>query len=376
MPFEDLGTPSLLLNRDICEENCRVMQERAQGAGVRLRPHMKTAKSIEVYKMATRGGFEGITVSTLAEADFFANAGVKDILYAVGIVPGKLAAAQKIQDKGVKLSLITDNVAVITALDAEAERLGTTFPVAVEIDCGGGRGGVLPESADLLDLARALKSSRRLSFEGVLTHAGHSYAYSSAGEIAEVAEQERLGVVSAAVRLRKAGFACPLVSAGSTPTAVFARSFEGLSEIRPGVYMFGDVDQLCIGTCKADEIAATVLTSVIGHNRSSQRLLVDAGGLALSKDISASIFTSQSGYGLVCKLDGTIIDDFFVEGVHQEHGLIASLSGDLCFESYPVGSRLRILPIHSCMTVAAYEHYEVHDSPGSLIARWSRVNGW
>ncbi|WP_020594351.1 alanine racemase [Kiloniella laminariae] len=376
MPFEDLGTPSLLLNRDVFENNCRVMQERAQGAEVRLRPHMKTAKSVEAYKLATRGGFEGITVSTLAEADFFADAGVRDILYAVGIVPGKLTTAQKIQDKGVKLGLITDNAAVIPALDDEAERLGTTFSVAVEIDSGGGRGGVLSESADLLDLAAALKNSRRLSFEGVLTHAGHSYGFSTAEEIAEIAEQERLAVVRAAERLRKAGFSCPLVSAGSTPTAVFARSFEGLSEIRPGVYMFGDVDQLFIGTCKADEIAATVLTSVIGHNRSSRRLLVDAGGLALSKDISASIFSSQSGYGLVCKLDGTIIDEIFVESVHQEHGLIAAVSGNLPFEDYPVGSRLRILPIHVCMTVAAYEHYEVHDAQGSLVARWNRVNRW
>jgi len=376
MPFENLGTPSLLLDKDVLEHNCKIMQERVQEAGIKLRPHMKTAKAIEAYHLATEGGFDGITVSTLTEADFFANGGVTDILYAVGIVPSKLSEAQRIQDKGVKLSLITDNLDVILALDDEALRLETTFPILIEIDSGGRRGGVLPDSKDLIAIGKALKNSKRLSLEGVLTHAGHSYHYTTPEEITEIAEQERLAVVEAAKRLRDAGYSCPIVSAGSTPTAVFAKSYEGLTEIRPGVYMFGDVDQMFIGACRSNEIAASVLASVIGHNKAANRILIDAGGLALSKDMSASEFSSHTGYGLVCDLTGKVLEELYVESVHQEHGLLASVSGDLPYAALPVGSRVRILPIHVCMTVAAYEQYEVHSSDGELLAKWDRVNRW
>ncbi|MEH6630359.1 MAG: alanine racemase [Halopseudomonas aestusnigri] len=376
MLFENLGTPSLLLDKDILEHNCKIMQERVQEAGIRLRPHMKTAKSIEAYHLATEGGFDGITVSTLSEADYFANGGVTDILYAVGIVPSKLAEAQRIQDKGINLSLITDSLSIISALDDEALRLETTFPILIEIDSGGQRGGVLPSSDDLLAIGRAVKASKRLSLEGVMTHAGHSYHSTTPEEISEIAEQERLAVVNAADRLRSEGLPCPIVSAGSTPTAVFAKSFDGLTDIRPGVYMFGDVDQMFIGVCRSNEIAASVLASVIGHNKDANRILIDAGGLALSKDISASEFSSHTGYGLVCDLSGKVLEELYVESVHQEHGLIASVSGSLPYEDLPVGSRVRILPIHACMTVAAYEQYEVHSSDGELLAKWDRVNRW
>ncbi|WP_299381210.1 alanine racemase [uncultured Kiloniella sp.] len=376
MPFDTLTTPALLLDKDVFEENCRVMQERAQEAGVKLRPHMKTAKALEAYHCATKDGFAGITVSTLAEADFFANGGVTDILYAVGIVPSKLSQAQRVQDKGVKLTLITDNPDAISLLGHEAKRLGTTFPVLIEVDSGGRRGGVLAGSQELLSLAEAITRSQCLSLEGVMTHAGHSYHVSTPEEIAEIAEQEREAVVSASARLLKAGFSCSVVSAGSTPTAVFAKSYEGLTEIRPGVYMFGDVDQMFIGACKQNEIAATVLASVIGHNKTAKRLLIDAGGLALSKDVSASEFSSHTGYGLVCGVDGEVIEELYVESVHQEHGLIASISGDLPYEKFPVGSRLRILPIHTCMTCAGFSHYEVHNAEGELLGKWERVNRW
>ncbi|WP_421780337.1 alanine racemase [Kiloniella litopenaei] len=376
MPFNTLNTPALLLDKDVFEENCRVMQERVQEAEIKLRPHMKTAKALEAYHCATKDGFDGITVSTLAEADFFASGGVTDILYAVGIVPSKLSQAQRVQDKGVKLTLITDNPDAISVLDAEANRLGTTFPIMIEIDSGGRRGGVLTDSQDLLNLAKAIAASRCLSLEGVMTHAGHSYHFSTPEEIADIAEQERLSVVQAAERLLKSGFPCPVVSAGSTPTAVFAKSYEGLTEIRPGVYMFGDVDQMFIGACKQNEIAATVLASVIGHNKTAKRLLIDAGGLALSKDISASEFSSHTGYGLVCELNGEVIEELYVESVHQEHGLIASVSGDLPYDKFPVGSRLRILPIHTCMTCAGFSHYDVHSAEGELLGKWERVNRW
>ena len=376
--FEDLATPALLLNKNLLEKNCTEMQKRISLFGLSLRPHMKTAKSIDVYKIATQSGFSGITVSTLAEADYFSGHGVMDILYAVGIVPSKINQIAEIQAKGCDLKLITDNISIISKLNKAALEQNVQLKLLIEIDSGGARGGVLADSNDLIELAKAIQHACNVEFAGLMTHAGHSYHCHSIDEIKVVAEDERIAVVTAAKRLKlELGLESLIISTGSTPTAKYAESFEGLTEARPGVYMFGDVDQCFIGSCTNDDIAVSVLTTVIGHNRQADRILIDAGGLALSKDISASEFSEVSGYGWICDDSGNLIDNLYVESVHQEHGLIAnSKNANLDYEAYPVGSKLRILPIHACMTVAAYEYYQVHDDQNNLIDKWSRVNRW
>lgn len=286
-PLAALETPALLLDRDILQRNCARMSERMGAAGVALRPHLKTAKSRAVAQLATQGHFGGITVSTLAEARYFLEGGYRDILYAVGMVPAKAAQAAALQREGATLTLILDDAEAARALGEAAQALDARFAVMVEVDTGGGRAGVDPGSPQLLEVARAVHEHPALALTGVLTHAGHSYHCRGAAEIAAVAEAERAGVVRAAERLRAEGLPCPVVSAGSTPTAVHAASFEGLTEMRPGVYVFNDLDQLGIGSCGAEDLALSVLASVIGHNRRTGRILLDAGALALSKDIKA-----------------------------------------------------------------------------------------
>ena len=187
-----------------------------------------------------------------------------------------------------------------------------------------------------------------------------------------------MAVVTAATRLKnELDMHCEIISTGSTPTANHAKSFKGLTETRPGVYMFGDIDQCFIGSCEPEDIAVSVLATVIGHNRQADRILIDASGLALSKDTSASEFSKQTGYGWIADISGKLIDNLYIEAVHQEHGMIANAgNGNLNFDTYPVGSKLRALPIHACMTVAAYEHYFVHDRQNNVIDKWSRVNRW
>ena len=375
----DLGTPALILDQAVLERNCAAMAERAKRHGVRLRPHLKTAKSAEVAAIATRNQFGGITVSTVAEAAYFAAHQFRDLTYAVGIAPDKIPALAAIQHAhGAVINLIVDSVSSATAAAASAAKEQSVFRVLIEIDTGGRRAGVDPDGPELLTVAQAVAGSKSLKLSGVLTHAGHSYHARGSDEIRRIAELERSGVVRAAQRITAAGLPCETVSVGSTPTAVYVERLDGVNEIRPGVYTFFDLQQNGLGVCNEDDIAVSVLTTVIGHNRRSGRLLIDAGALALSKDLGASEFTRNVGYGLVRPARGAVLPPvrLFVAEVHQEHGLIAAAEGELPWDSLPIGAKVRILPNHACLTVAPFDRYHIDQGDGLAGVEWSKVSGW
>lgn len=372
MPLDDLKTPCLILDRAILRRNCAAMAGRMTAHGVRLRPHMKTAKSADVAALATAGHFGGITVSTLAEAAYFAERGYRDLTYAVGMAAAKVEEAAEVARGGCRLSLLTDDLGAARDVAERAATLGVRFPMLIEVDTGGLRGGVAPDSEDLLAIGRLVDASDALDLEGVLCHAGHSYHCNGVDEIRQVAEEERAGAVRAAARLRDAGLPCPVVSIGSTPTAVHAAHLDGVTEMRPGVYMFGDLDQVSIGSCAMSDIALSVLATVIGHNTRAERILTDAGGLAMSKDRGSDGPDAARGYGQVMGHDG-----LYVDSVHQEHGLIAMAGGGPPpYDALPIGSRVRILPNHACMTAAAHDRYHVIESEPEVVEVWDRVNGW
>ena len=232
--------------------------------------------------------------------------------YAVGILPQKLARVAELQDRGARLTVVTDSLEWAEVLTAEAGRLrdegAAPIPILIEVDCASGRAGLPPEAPELVELGRRLEASPGFALQGILTHAGHSYDCRSVEAVAEVAEVERAAAVTAAEALRAAGLSAPVVSVGSTPTALHARHLEGVTEMRPGVYMLGDLTQVALGSCRAEEIAAAVLTRVIGHNRQAGHLLIDAGGLALSKDLGADSLLPDVGYGRICDRDFKRLD--------------------------------------------------------------------
>ena len=379
MGIVDLETPALVLDLAVLERNCAAMAERAKHHGVRLRPHLKTAKSAEVAAIATRDQFGGITVSTVAEAAYFAAHQFRDLTYGVGIAPDKIPALAAIQRAhGAVINLIVDSVSSATAAAAGAAKEQSIFRVLVEIDSGGLRGGVDPDSPELLTVAQAVAGSKSLKLSGVLTHAGHSYHAHGSDEIRRIAEQERSGVVRAAERIIAAGLPCETVSVGSTPTAVYVERLDGVTEIRPGVYTFFDLQQNGLGVCNEDDIAVSVLATVIGHNRRSNRILIDAGALALSKDLGASEFTGNVGYGLIRPARGAVLPPvrLFVAEVHQEHGLIAAAEGELPWDSLPTGTKVRVLPNHACLTVAPFDRYHIDQGDGLAGVEWTKVSGW
>jgi D-serine deaminase-like pyridoxal phosphate-dependent protein len=380
MKLQDLTTPSLVLDLERVERNCKEMSERAARLGVALRPHLKTAKSADVARLAVQGQPGGITVSTLAEIDYFGQHGFRDNCYAVGATAHKLAALAGLRRRhGLQLTLLADNPTTVAELDRQAHAMNEVFALLIEIDCGGGRGGVPADGPELLELAQAVMTAPALRLAGVLTHAGQSYHARGPEAMAAVAETERAAAVLAATRLRALGVAVPVVSVGATPTAVHAHNLAGVTEIRPGVYTLFDLDQLVLGVCGLEDIAASVLATVIGHNPRSERVLIDAGALALSKDLSAGVFGADFGYGLVCPADGGApLPGLRVVDLHQEHGFIAG--GGRCAELFallPMGARVRILPNHACMTVAPYDRFHlVRGRDTSVQGIWHKASGW
>ena len=213
-----------------------------------------------------------------------------------------------------------------------------------------------------------------------MTHAGHSYRCRTIEEVAKIAEDERSGVVTAAERLRAEGLPCETISVGSTPTGLHARDLTGVTEVRAGVYMFGDMFQAQICSCGVNDLAVSVMAEVTGHRAEYNRLLVDAGALALSKDRSTELVPNDVWFGLVSDLNGTPYSpQLIVSRVHQEHGQVDGEFG-APLDDLPIGTRVRVFPNHVCMTAAMYDRYYVVDSEAGsgdeVVAVWPRINGW
>ncbi len=370
--FDSIDTPALLLDAAKLERNCRRMRERVHSQGAMLRPHVKTAKSVEVTQMALDAPAGPITVSTLREAEYFFDHGFRDILYAVGIVPGKVPRIAELTRRGARVSAIVDSVEGARAVLAAAAKSDVRIPTLIEIDSDGHRAGVPPGDPRLVAVAETLGDS----LQGVMTHAGDSYNCSSPEAIRAVAERERASVADSAAALRRHGHACPVVSVGSTPTATFAESFAGVTEVRTGVYVFHDLVMAGLGVCRVEDIAISVLASVIGHQRQKNWILTDAGWMAMSRDRGTASQKVDQGYGLVCDEAGRPVDDLIVADANQEHGIVARRDGGAIDPArYPIGSRLRILPNHACATAAQHAEYQVlrNGTPGET---WERFGGW
>ncbi|QJR16220.1 alanine racemase [Usitatibacter palustris] len=369
----DLDTPALILDAQKVKANCDHLRTRLQSMGVSLRPHVKTAKSLEVVRMAHGGGTGPITVSTLKEAEFFFSHGFKDILYAVGIAPNKFARAAALKRAGCTLSVVLDGVQAAKAFKEFCSAESLAIPALIEIDTDDHRAGVKPDAPELTDIGAILGSQ----LGGVMTHCGNSYISKSTDEIRGWAKTEREGIVHSSGRLRAAGHAAPVASVGSTPTAMFGETFAGLTEVRAGVYVFHDLVMAGLGVCRTDEIAMSVLASVIGHQAQKGWIITDAGWMALSRDRGTAKQAVDQGYGLVCDVDGRALGDLVVIDANQEHGVIARRGGlPAKLEDFPVGKMVRVLPNHACATGAQHGAYQVVNGSTAVAATWERFNGW
>jgi D-serine deaminase-like pyridoxal phosphate-dependent protein len=353
--IHDLPTPALLVDLDALERNIERMQARCDTLGVALRPHVKTHKCIEIGRMQRERGARGITVSTLEEARAFADAGFEDITWAFPVIPGRIGEARSIAERST-LRLVVDSRAAIEAL----ERDGFPFHVWLEVDSGDHRSGVDPASDAAPDLARRIADSGTLLFDGILTHAGHTYRAPDEAARRVVAGEERDVMVALASRLRDAGIEVPGVSVGSTPGMTAVDHLGGVTEARPGNYAYFDATQAALGACDIRDCALTVWASVVSSGR--DHAVVDAGALALSKDPGPAAEVPSMGQLFAEYETGRLRDERLVS-LSQEHGVVG---GPL-----EVGTRVRILPNHSCLTNACFDR--VHAVRGEAVVDVWRV---
>ncbi|TCO78376.1 alanine racemase [Chromatocurvus halotolerans] len=377
--LSDLTTPCLLLDLQRMRKNIDRLASHMASLSGTLRPHVKTNKCIQVtQEIIAAGQVNGITVSTLQEAEYFFAHGCSDILYAVGIVPAKLPAVADLTRRGCHLKIVLDSVEIAEAVVADAEKRQVTHRVMIELDSDGHRSGVRFDDDRLLDIARIIADSPDCELVGVMTHAGESYHCRDAQSLLALARQERDTSIAAAERIRAAGIACPVVSIGSTPTALAIDHLNGVTEVRAGVYVFFDLVMAGIGVCDTSEIALSVLVSVSGHQKERNLTITDGGWMALSRDRGTRGQAVDYGYGAVLDSESRPVEDLVVSGASQEHGMIsrrASVS-PLPYEQLPLGGLLRILPNHACATAAQFDEFVVVDDNNRVIDRWSRTRGW
>src|SRR5436309_5304034 len=315
-----LSTPAFLVDRSIVERNCNRMRQKAVESGVVFRPHAKTHKTVEIARMQHGGAIGPITVSTLAEGEFFADGGFRDITYAVPIAPEKLPRAAELARRIERLNILIDSEAALRAVEEFNAANGVVFDVFLKVDCGYHRAGVDPNDPDSVRLAMALAQSSAVRFQGLLTHAGHSYNARDVEEIRMIAAEEieslsRFRALIGMDELRR--------SIGSTPTTAVADTFADTDEIRPGNYVFFDAFQSTLGSCTRAEVAVSVLATVVGSYPERHQAIIDAGALALSKDTSPEHLDPNFGYGLVCDLDLRPLSARLI-ALSQEHGKLTT----------------------------------------------------
>lgn len=373
MNLQTLKTPSLVLDHERLKRNAERMSQRVRHLGASLRPHVKTHKCIEVARLQTIGHNAQLTVSTLAEARAFIAQGFGDITYAVPVEPGKFVEAVELLKSCERFSLLTDDLETAALLNESARRAGVTVDLFLKVDCGYHRCGVEPQSAAAFEIPRFIVEASNLRFAGILTHAGHSYHARSKDELLSIARHERDLMTEYAETLRTAGLPVPVVSIGSTPTVTHVDHLEGIDEARPGNYIFFDAFQATLGSCTFADCALTVLAAIIHLDRTRRKIVIDAGSIALSKDRGAIEFDPTCGYGRVLDLEGNDLG-LRVEALSQEHGeILAEDSGMI--DKLKIGTRLRVLANHSCLTAAQHSHYNVLQGE-SIVDRWEIQRGW
>ena len=369
MVLEEIPTPAFLVDLKRFRSNCDRMRRKAADSGVSFRPHVKTHKTLEGARIQFGGKAGPITVSTLAEAEFYAAAGFNDITYAVPIDGAKLERAAALASRVRSLNLLFDHVQALEAIEEFARARGFIPQLFLKVDSGAHRAGIDPTRPDGLELAYRAHESKFVRLVGLLTHAGHSYVQTEMGEIRQVAIEEA-AVLS---RMRQdLGLFDLARSIGSTPTASVVDRFPDAEEVRPGNYVFYDAHQAAIGSCSIEDCAATVLVTVIGIYPEHSKIIVDGGALAFSRD-PGPVHIVDCGYGIVCSPDLKPLPARFFS-MSQEHGQI-HLAGKVAPGAIRIGSRLRVIPNHSCLTAAMFDRYYVVER-NSVVDEWKPVRGW
>ncbi|CAL8346753.1 unnamed protein product [Merluccius merluccius] len=366
-PITELCTPAMVVDVDTVRRNAQRMIDRCQELGVQLRPHMKTHKTLECGDIMTGGTRRCVVVSTLAEASFYADHGFDDILYAYPLPFDKLECLAALSERLSLFQVLVDHPEALKLLSQRPLSAGRPWHVWLKLDCGNGRAGILHSEPEALLLAQAIAKTEGVELTGVYAHCGNTYHCKGVDQIQAVAQETTTLTLQFMEKLRAVGINCKS-SIGSTPSCSHPIKDMGqLSEVHPGNYVFYDVQQSLIGSCRMEDVAVRVLTRVIGHCTHRNQLLVDCGWAALSQDGGGKL---PSGYAVI---EGH--PDLKLLSMTQEHGRVEPITGELDYSKHPLGSLLTLVPHHSCATAMMHSVYHIH-SGGRLVGKWFPTRGW
>ncbi len=357
MPLTDLPTPQVLVDRTRLRGNIDRMQAAADARGVRLRPHAKTHKSPTVAAWQIERGAIGICCAKVGEAEVFAEAGVEDIRLPYPVSPFNANRVLALQRRA-RISIIVDHPTVAAAWSRAMEDAGSTLEILVKVDVGFHRCGIDPDGSPALEFIEWIATLPGLRLLGLLSHAGQSYLAESDDELVAIAQSERECLCGLADRAIRRGVALPEISVGSTPTARFSLDQPGITEVRPGNYVYCDRTQVGLGSSTLDECALTVMATVVSKP-SAERLVLDSGSKTLSSDRARGVGQTD-GYGLVFPDLQTNAPDesLVVERLSEEHAVVRVDGGPTALEP---GDRVRLLPNHACVVSNLVNHIQLVD---------------
>ena len=356
--FDDITTPTLLLDETVCRNNIRRMAEKARQCGIRLRPHMKTPQSVEVGRWLRDYGIDAITVSSFRMAEYFAADGWENITVAFPINIREMEAIKRLS-LHIRLNVTLENLEGARALQ---ELLDGSVRVWVKLNIGNNRTGLLPGDTARLDpLMDYLAQAEKLNFCGFIGHSGQSYADRGAAAIAET-HQSSLQAMQSVRERYQSRFQQLEISVGDTPTASLMDEFPGVDELRPGNFLFYDLMQWQIGACSVHDIAVAMACPVVAKHPDRSEVVLYGGAIHFSKDY-LTFPDAPPFYGLAAKRGENgwerLHPKAYLRKLSQEHGILR-LSEEL-IDDIEIGSLMMILPIHSCLTANLMKGYRLMD---------------
>jgi D-serine deaminase-like pyridoxal phosphate-dependent protein len=355
-PLDEVVTPALIVDHDRLLRNVREMGARAQSLGVALKPHAKTHKSPAIAALQREHGATGLTVATIAEAEGFAAEGFDDFVLTAPPVGAWRLERLIALARRVRIRVVLDGAEALRALDEACRRAGVEIGYLWEVDCGVGRFGTPPGRRTADHIADLLGAVSHVSFDGLLAFAGHAYAATSQEGIAAAARDEHEAIAQTVEALAERGVETAVRSVGSTPTTHAMRSGEGITEIRPGNYVFYDATQVALGTVPLERCALSVLATVTSRP-APDRLILDAGSKALAAE---RLSTLTPGFGLI---EGH--PELSVARLYEEQAIV--YAEEPC--EIPVGSRVRVVPNHACAAANLHSRMLVVED-GAVADAW------
>jgi D-serine deaminase-like pyridoxal phosphate-dependent protein len=339
MQLSDLPTPQVLIDHRRLTNNIDRVQQMASSAGMRLRPHAKTHKSPVIAKMQIDRGAIGVCCAKIGEAEVFAEAGVLDIRLPYPVNPANAPRLMAVMDRAA-ISIIVDHLDVARGWSDAMSAAGRALDVLIKVDVGFHRCGIDPD-ADPLALVQSVASMPGLRLRGFLSHAGHGYHAASEDELCAIAQQEAATLVSLRERAMQSGIAIDEMSVGATPTLRYSVRQPGITELRPGNYVYFDRTQVALGAATLDDCALTVMATVVAKHPG--RIILDSGSKTLTNDTARGI-SKAPGYGAVLTDEGRVDEALTIERLSEEHATVR-VDGDTRLKP---GDRVRVLPNHSC----------------------------